>query len=106
MKRFIPMLLTAFAVIGNGFADQSKPNATTQSAQLATATFAGGCFWCVEASYWAVAAMSIATIGIYGSRPTFWPMPSQFLTGAGAAAGIALINSEDARGRRSAPRSS
>jgi ACS family tartrate transporter-like MFS transporter len=37
--------------------------------------------------------MSVATIGIYGSRPSFWPMPSLFLTGAAAAGGIALINS-------------
>jgi MFS transporter, ACS family, tartrate transporter len=44
-------------------------------------------------SYWGIAAMSVATIGLYGSRPAFWPMPSQFLTGAAAAAGIALINS-------------
>jgi ACS family tartrate transporter-like MFS transporter len=44
-------------------------------------------------SLWAIAAMSIAAIGIYGSRPAFWPMPSMFLTGAAAAAGIALINS-------------
>lgn len=47
----------------------------------------------VGLSYWAIAAMSIATIGIYGSRPSFWPMPSLFLTGASAAAGMALINS-------------
>ena len=44
-------------------------------------------------SYWAIAAMSLAVVGIYGSRPSFWPMPSLFLTGAAAAAGIALINS-------------
>jgi MFS transporter, ACS family, tartrate transporter len=44
-------------------------------------------------SYWALAAMSIVAIGIYGSRPSFWPMPSVFLTGAAAAVGIALINS-------------
>ncbi|HWH49623.1 MAG TPA: MFS transporter [Burkholderiales bacterium] len=44
-------------------------------------------------SYWALVAMSVATIGIYGSRPSFWPMPSMFLSGAAAAAGIALINS-------------
>ena len=44
-------------------------------------------------SYWALAGMCIATIGTYGSRPTMWPMPSQFLTGASAAVGIALINS-------------
>ncbi|HZP86852.1 MAG TPA: MFS transporter [Burkholderiales bacterium] len=44
-------------------------------------------------SFWAIAAMSIVTIGLYGSRPSFWPMPSMFLTGAAAAGGIALINS-------------
>jgi MFS transporter, ACS family, tartrate transporter len=44
-------------------------------------------------SYWGIAAMSVATIGLYGSRPTFWPLPSMFLSGAAAAAGIALINS-------------
>jgi ACS family tartrate transporter-like MFS transporter len=44
-------------------------------------------------SYWALAAMSVVAVGLYGSRPSFWPMPSVFLTGAAAAAGIALINS-------------
>jgi ACS family tartrate transporter-like MFS transporter len=44
-------------------------------------------------SFWAVAAMSVATVGIYGSRPSFWPMPSHFLTGAAAASGMAFINS-------------
>jgi len=44
-------------------------------------------------SFWAVAAMSLAVIGIYGSRPSFWPMPSLFLTGAAAASGMAFINS-------------
>jgi ACS family tartrate transporter-like MFS transporter len=37
--------------------------------------------------------MSVATVGIYGSRPSFWPMPSLFLTGAAAASGMAFINS-------------
>lgn len=44
-------------------------------------------------SYGAIVAMCVATIGLYGSRPSFWPMPSRFLTGAAAAGGIALINS-------------
>ena len=44
-------------------------------------------------SFWAVAAMCIAMVGIYGSRPSFWPMPSLFLTGAAAAVGMAFINS-------------
>lgn len=51
-----------------------------------------GAAW-LRDSYWAIAAMSLAIVGIYGSRPSFWPMPSMFLTGAAAAAGIALINS-------------
>jgi ACS family tartrate transporter-like MFS transporter len=44
------------------------------------------------ASYWALIGMSAATIGIYGSRAAFWPMPSMFLTGTAAAGAIALIN--------------
>ncbi len=44
-------------------------------------------------TYVGIAAMSLAVVGLYGSRPSFWPMPSMFLTGAAAAAGIALINS-------------
>ena len=44
------------------------------------------------ASYWALLGMSAATIGIYGSRAAFWPMPSIFLTGTAAAGAIALIN--------------
>ena len=64
---------------------------------LIAAATVGGCGFLLAAwagnSYWALAAMCIATIGTYGSRPTMWPMPSQFLTGASAAVGIALINS-------------
>jgi ACS family tartrate transporter-like MFS transporter len=44
-------------------------------------------------SFWGIAAMSLFMFGVYGSRPTFWPMPSVFLTGGAAAVGMALINS-------------
>ena len=44
------------------------------------------------ASYWALIGMSAATVGIYGSRAAFWPMPSIFLTGKAAAGSIAMIN--------------
>lgn len=47
----------------------------------------------VASPYLALAAMSMATIGIYGSRPAFWPLPSTFLSGTAAAGGIALVNS-------------
>ena len=41
----------------------------------------------------AIVAISFATIGIMGCKGPFWPLPSTYLSGAGAAAGIALINS-------------
>jgi MFS transporter, ACS family, tartrate transporter len=44
------------------------------------------------ASYWALLGMAAATVGIYGSRAAFWPMPSLFLTGTAAAGAIAMIN--------------
>jgi len=51
------------------------------------------CAGCLHGSYWSLVAMSAAMVGIYGSKPCLWAMPSQFLTGVGAAASIALINS-------------
>ena len=41
----------------------------------------------------AIAAICFCAIGIMGSKGPFWPLPSAYLSGAGAAAGIALINS-------------
>jgi ACS family tartrate transporter-like MFS transporter len=41
----------------------------------------------------AMIALSVAAAGDYGTRGPFWALPGRFLTGEGAAAGIALINS-------------
>ncbi|WP_345412464.1 MFS transporter [Actinomycetospora chlora] len=41
----------------------------------------------------AMVAVTICAVGTCAALPTFWPLPSQFLTGAAAAGGIALINS-------------
>ena len=38
-------------------------------------------------------AVTVCTMGICAALPTFWPLPTMFLSGAAAAAGIALINS-------------
>ena len=62
------------------------------AASVVAAIGLAGAAW-LGTSSWAIVAMSVATIGLYGSRPCFWPMPSMFLTGAAAAGGIALINS-------------
>src|SRR6185312_3849876 len=39
-----------------------------------------------------ITLISVAAIGIYGTKAPFWPMPSLFLTGSAAAGGIAFIN--------------
>lgn len=41
----------------------------------------------------ALAALSLATFGILTAAPLFWSLPSAYLSGAAAAAGIAIINS-------------
>lgn len=37
--------------------------------------------------------LSLAASGVIGSMPLFWPIPSAFLTGTAAAAGIGIVNS-------------
>jgi D-galactonate transporter len=41
----------------------------------------------------AIVALSIAAAGVLSSAPLFWALPTSFLSGVGAAAGIAAINS-------------
>jgi nitrate/nitrite transporter NarK len=41
----------------------------------------------------AVAFLSLGTLGVIGSMPVFWPVPSTFLAGTAAAAGIGVVNS-------------
>jgi MFS family permease len=40
-----------------------------------------------------IAFISIGTLGVIGSMPLFWPMPTAFLAGTAAAAGIGIVNS-------------
>lgn len=40
-----------------------------------------------------LALITIAAAGIFSAQPTFWTLPTRFLTGASAAAGLACINS-------------
>ncbi|WP_207003114.1 MFS transporter [Trinickia mobilis] len=41
----------------------------------------------------AMTALTVATAGIITTLPLFWSLPTSFLAGAGAAAGIAMVNS-------------
>jgi ACS family tartrate transporter-like MFS transporter len=40
-----------------------------------------------------ILALTVANIGVNSTKGPVWAMPSMFLTGASAAAGIAMINS-------------
>ena len=41
----------------------------------------------------AAVALTVCAMGVYAAVPTFWTLPTGFLTGSAAAGGIALINS-------------
>jgi MFS family permease len=41
----------------------------------------------------AITFLSFGTLGVIGSMPLFWPLPSAFLAGTAAAAGIGIVNS-------------
>ena len=57
----------------------------------------------VEVPSIALVALCIATAGFIGTQPIFWTFPTNELTGASAAGGIALINSMGALGGFIAP---
>jgi ACS family tartrate transporter-like MFS transporter len=44
-------------------------------------------------SLWVLAPFSLATVGFYGMKSPFWPLPSTVLSGPALAAGLAYINS-------------
>ena len=43
--------------------------------------------------YLSIIFLSVGTLGVIGSMPIFWPIPSAFLAGTASAAGIGLVNS-------------
>jgi nitrate/nitrite transporter NarK len=48
-------------------------------------------------------AVTLTAIGIFSALPVFWYLPTTFLSGVGAAAGIALVNSLGNAGGFAAP---
>lgn len=46
-----------------------------------------------QAALAVILALAVASFGVNGAKPPLWAMPGMFLSGASAAAGIALINS-------------
>jgi peptide methionine sulfoxide reductase msrA/msrB len=69
---FAPLVLGAWRLSQAAQAPARKPSPVTDS--LATATFAGGCFWCMEEAFDQVAGVTSVTSGYIGGKannPTY-----------------------------------
>src|ERR1700759_1899161 len=89
----VPYIIGTIGLIAWGYSSDRHPerrwHLITASLLAAAGLVVAG--W-LGSAVWALLGMSAGTIGIYGSRAAFWPMPSIFLTGTAAAGAIALIN--------------
>jgi D-galactonate transporter len=91
----IPYGVGAFAMVQ--FA-RSADKHRERRYHLASAMVIGGVGLILSAIYGnnivlAIAALTLASVGIMSLAPLFWSLPTAFLSGVGAAAGIGLINS-------------
>jgi D-galactonate transporter len=91
----IPYALAAAAMV---LASRSSDRTGERRFHTAGAGFVGGVGLVLSGLFGgdvmlAMAALSLATMGILTSLPLFWTLPTSMLRGAAAAAGIALINS-------------
>jgi MFS family permease len=89
----IPYVLgTIGMVVWGSYADRKNERRWNLTASCAT--MAAGCLitGMLDNSYWAVAGLSLATIGLYASNAHLFPLPAVFLTGPALASGIAWVN--------------
>jgi len=89
----IPYVFAALAMTLWGL---NSDRTTERVWHIAIPCFVGGAALAFSASLQsnaaALAALTLAAIGIFAALPTFWTLPSALLTGTAAAAGIALVN--------------
>ncbi len=88
----------AIAAIGMVLAGRSADKRREYRWHVSGAAFLGaaGLLASVLLAHWpllAVAGLSLAALGILTALPLFWALPTHYLRGAAAAAGIAIINS-------------
>jgi ACS family tartrate transporter-like MFS transporter len=90
----IPYIFGTIAMVVCGhISDHTKDRFGILVITCGCATIGLGLAAMLHASLWVLVAFSIATVGIYGMKSPFWPIPSTFLTGPALAAALALINS-------------
>src|ERR1700693_2663399 len=74
MKKSLPLKFLAVMAVAAAAWTAAAAQAPTPAAPTATATFAGGCFWCVEADFDKVPGVISATSGYTGGKtvnPTY-----------------------------------
>ena len=75
MRRLISVLALLLAIGAPALAQQDRPSVRPQ----AVATFAGGCFWCIEADFDKVPGVVSTTSGYTGgtvANPTYYQVSS------------------------------
>src|ERR1700737_4758874 len=83
--RQIGLGLSLWLALVASAAGQGTSPQDTAPPKTATATFAGGCFWCVEADFDKVAGVISTTSGYTGGRPPNPPYEEVWRGGPGAA---------------------
>jgi ACS family tartrate transporter-like MFS transporter len=91
---FLPYLVGCGAMLGFGWlSDHFKERKWHFIAAMLLVTIGFITAGMAGASVLSLVLLTVANIGINGSKGPFWPLPSAYLTGPAAAAGIAFINS-------------
>jgi len=100
----IPYVLgTIGMIVWGSYSDHRNERRWNLSASCTT--MAAGCMIAglLDNTYWAVAGLSLATIGLYASQAHLFPLPAVFLTGPALASGIAWVNSVGILGGSASP---
>ncbi len=89
----IPYLLGTAAMIAfSRSSDRHVERKGHMALALAAAAIGIAIAAIVEAPAVKMLFLCVASIGVFGALPVFWTLPTAFLSGSGAAAGIAIIN--------------
>jgi MFS transporter, ACS family, tartrate transporter len=90
----VPFLVGAIAMViwsSNSDRTMERKGHAAVAFAIAALGIAGSTF--VEDPLMKMVALSVGSIGVFAVLPVFWTLPTAFLSGASAAAGIAVINS-------------
>jgi ACS family tartrate transporter-like MFS transporter len=90
----LPYIFGIIGMLGIGYSsDRFKERKWHVIGSLALITIGLGFAGLLGGTFASILMICVGAIGIMGAKGPFWPIPSAYLSGAGAAAGIALINS-------------